>query len=245
MSNVQNRHQEIKWIANDGRVVEDGQKSQPPELETVNEIQRIEQKRPDYGKQGAIETVIELDAEQREQALDRGLGIGDLWLESRNHHEEQKKGQKTQWTESEVQEIQDHLAATWTKEEAKEAFFGRTEDKEHSALFGTQGRLNYWLHAFHAKESRTLEIKASDYAGADDRLLNFRQVSYLTGQAMAQICLHYMLKHAQAIVNILRRGRPIKLVWMDGEHEGFLSRVLDLRNYLVLLVMCIEAEQGG
>jgi hypothetical protein len=62
---------------------------------------------------------------------------------------------------------------------------------------------------------------------------------------MAQICLHYMLKHAQAIVNILRRGRPIKLVWMDGEHEGFLSRVLDLRNYLVLLVMCIEAEQSG
>ena len=99
---------------------------------------------------------------------------------------------------------------------------------------------------FAAEEEAIMGWKENEYAGDEDKLLNFNQVAPLTGLRPSQVAFSYLMKHIQSIGLSIQQGNYTdKWYWEDNGREGLKQRIADARNYLILLAACIEQEKGG
>lgn len=99
----------------------------------------------------------------------------------------------------------------------------------------------------HEKEMGLLSLKGQDYATDDERLENFILAAGMLHQRPSQIALEYLTKHYIAVINEIAKDSG-DLVWsyvINGEvKEGFIQKVCDARNYLGLMLCCLEQERG-
>ena len=99
---------------------------------------------------------------------------------------------------------------------------------------------------FTDEEEAIMGWKEDEYAGDEDRLLNFNQVAPLTGLRPSQVAFSYLMKHIQSIGLSVQQGNYTdKWYWEYNGREGLKQRIADARNYLILLAACIEQEKGG
>jgi hypothetical protein len=96
---------------------------------------------------------------------------------------------------------------------------------------------------FLTKESAILEWKRGEYTSGEDRLQNFREVAGFLGQRPAEVALSYLMKHIQSITRAVRTGSYV-WDWNQKGGEGLKQRLVDARNYLLLLAACLEEEAG-
>lgn len=103
------------------------------------------------------------------------------------------------------------------------------------------------FECLHEKEMDLLSLKGQDYATEDERLENFIQAAGVLHQRPSQITLEYFTKHFIAVINEVAKESG-DLVWsyvINGEvKEGFIQKICDARNYLGLLLCCLEQERG-
>lgn len=94
---------------------------------------------------------------------------------------------------------------------------------------------------FLSHEARILDWKAGEYTSNRDRLLNFHQVAEILNQRPSEVALTYLLKHIQSITLAVRTGK-YDWDWETDGGEGLKQRIIDARNYLLLLAACLEEE---
>lgn len=94
---------------------------------------------------------------------------------------------------------------------------------------------------FLSHEARILDWKAGEYTSNRDRLLNFHQVAEILNQRPSEVALTYLLKHIQSITLAVRTGK-YDWDWETDGGEGLKQRIVDARNYLLLLAACLEVE---
>lgn len=98
-----------------------------------------------------------------------------------------------------------------------------------------------------AVEQEVDASKGRAYTQGKDPLQNFREQSLLEGRPMASVVLTFLLKHVIALKNAVQRaeaGEKVALELFDAEgHEGLLSRGIDVRIYVLLLMECLQADQ--
>jgi len=95
---------------------------------------------------------------------------------------------------------------------------------------------------FKAAEMALLRWKREDYSPREDVLENFRQAGSILGVPPSVVASAYLLKHVLAVLNAVRGG---KYVWdwqSPDSREGLKQRIVDARNYLLLLAACLEEE---
>lgn len=90
-------------------------------------------------------------------------------------------------------------------------------------------------------EAGILEWKRGEYAPNDDRLQNFREVAAFLNKRPAEVALTYLMKHIQSITLAVRTG-SYNWTWNTEGGEGLKQRIVDARNYLLLLAACLEEE---
>ena len=106
----------------------------------------------------------------------------------------------------------------------------------------TPERFESLQEEFVAHEARILNWKRGEYASDDeDRLQNFRQVAEFAGMKMSEVALIWLMKHIQSIALAVRSGK-YAWTWTTEGGEGLKQRIADARNYLLLLVACLEEE---
>jgi len=94
---------------------------------------------------------------------------------------------------------------------------------------------------FLTHEAKILDYKRGEYSSDNDRLQNFREVAEFLGQRPSEVALAYLLKHIQSIALAVRTGK-YSWSWHTDHGEGLKQRIVDARNYLILLAACLEEE---
>lgn len=95
------------------------------------------------------------------------------------------------------------------------------------------------------RERDLLGVKAADYATKHNRMANFDRVAAVEGRESEEVCLTYMLKHIDAIL-VAVSERKVKWCWQDERgNEGTMQRIVDARNYLLLLAALLERKHNG
>ena len=85
---------------------------------------------------------------------------------------------------------------------------------------------------------KVLESKGKDYAGLGDSLANFKRNAERQGLTKYQIWNVYFNKQFDAINNAIKANPSNPQV----ESEPIRSRVIDIINYLILLVALMEEK---
>lgn len=98
-----------------------------------------------------------------------------------------------------------------------------------------------------AKETSLLMQKNAEYsADNDERLANFIKDAELLNTRPSIVAATLLSKGMHSIFEAVKKGdiQPDwELVNEDGTHrEGFVQRISDARNYLFLLLACVEHE---
>ncbi len=109
-------------------------------------------------------------------------------------------------------------------------------------------RLNELWSQLHTKESELMGIKAGEYASGDDRLYNFKEGARLMNCTPPETAWAYLTKHLISIQKAVHEGR-YNFSWAvlqeDGTYtEGVIQKIVDARNYLFLMLCCMEDETG-
>lgn len=109
-------------------------------------------------------------------------------------------------------------------------------------------RLNKLWNELHTKESDLLGVKAGEYASGDNRLYNFMEGAHLMGCTPPETAWAYLTKHLIAVQKSVHEGK-YNFSWAvqqaDGTYtEGIIQKIVDARNYLFLLLCCMEDESG-
>ena len=107
------------------------------------------------------------------------------------------------------------------------------------------GRFSKLLDDTVERERDLLVHKRAEYATDADPLRNFHIVADFLGTTPERVCVQYLVKHVQSIVESTKRSNmgDDGLVWeTEDGHEGLWQRISDARNYLILLAALI-AEQ--
>ncbi len=111
--------------------------------------------------------------------------------------------------------------------------------------------VEFVFRTFEQREHDTLKAKREAYVGNGndreiDQLLNFRTVGWFLGKHPALICIVYMMKHIQALALAAIAGNWHDWSWeTDDGREGLKQRIVDARNFLLLLACIFEAEADG
>ena len=97
---------------------------------------------------------------------------------------------------------------------------------------------------FLSKEAEVFDWKRGEYGDDEDKLLNFKQIANFTGVYPSEVCMIHMLKHIQSLALAIKNGKhKDKWFWHDEKgNEGLKQRIVDIRNYALLLAACIEDE---
>jgi len=93
-------------------------------------------------------------------------------------------------------------------------------------------------------EDELLHFKRGEYAGIEDVLANFKDVSAFLGMIPRLYCMALFGKHMGAIIRAVRSKEP-KRIWcwrLPSGEEGLKQRIADARNYLLLLAAIIDEE---
>ncbi len=99
------------------------------------------------------------------------------------------------------------------------------------------------LSEFSARERALLTSKRSEYAGDEECLSNFKEVSSWLGMTPERYAMVLALKHIHAISKAVRSGE-FTWAWttLDGG-EGLKQRIADARNLLLLTGALLEDQQ--
>ena len=91
-------------------------------------------------------------------------------------------------------------------------------------------------------EKHMLGFKSEEYtAGDKDVLINFKELGAFMNEPPTGVCITFLLKHISSITKTVTRNPDTNLEWgiSDG-YEGIGQRILDARNYLLLLALLLE-----
>lgn len=105
----------------------------------------------------------------------------------------------------------------------------------------TKERFDILRDEFLEKEAKILYWKQGEYSSGDDALQNFREVAAFMGLKPSEVVLAYLMKHVQSI-SLAVRTEQYTWDWNTKEGEGLKQRIVDARNYLLLLAGCLEEE---
>lgn len=105
----------------------------------------------------------------------------------------------------------------------------------------TKDRFEELREEFLEHEARILDWKRGEYSPNEDRLQNFREVAAFLNKRPAEVALTYLMKHIQSITLAVRTG-SYNWTWNTEGGEGLKQRIVDARNYLLLLAACLEEE---
>ena len=99
-----------------------------------------------------------------------------------------------------------------------------------------------------SKEAALFGIKKDQYAFDDERLHNFIQAAKVEGRRPSQIAFTYFVKHLIAIQRAIDTEQ-YELYWerlteSGDKDECIVQRFADARNYLLLMLCCLEYEAG-
>jgi hypothetical protein len=100
-----------------------------------------------------------------------------------------------------------------------------------------------------AKEKELLGVKSGEYALNDDEILfNFKEGAKLMDKTSLFAAWSYFTKHLIAIQKAVIIGK-FMFKWAikqpDGTYtEGIIQKIVDARNYLFLMLCCMEDETG-
>ena len=109
-------------------------------------------------------------------------------------------------------------------------------------------RLNELWKQLHTKESDLLGVKAGEYASGHERLYNFIEGAHLMNCTTPEVAWAYLTKHLIAVQKATHEGK-YNFSWAvkqeDGTYtEGIIQKIVDARNYLFLMLCCMEEESG-
>lgn len=99
-----------------------------------------------------------------------------------------------------------------------------------------------------SKEEALFGVKKDQYAFDDERLHNFIQAAKVEGRRPSQIAFSYFVKHLIAIQKAIDTEQ-YELYWerlteAGDKDECIVQRFADARNYLLLMLCCLEYEAG-
>lgn len=96
---------------------------------------------------------------------------------------------------------------------------------------------------FMGKEAEIMNFKGGEYAPGKDRLANFKEIAEFVGFVQpSQVAWFYLMKHVQSVNNVMTGSGQVKWYWEFNGKEGLKQRLVDIRNYVLLLAACIEEE---
>lgn len=87
-------------------------------------------------------------------------------------------------------------------------------------------------------ERSILVTKGTEYAGEIDRFANFRRLSVDLGLSKEMILFVYMKKHLDSILSFIKTGK-------EASSESIFGRIMDARNYLLLLSGLIAEHKAA
>lgn len=105
----------------------------------------------------------------------------------------------------------------------------------------TKERFDILRDEFLEKEAKILYWKQDQYSSGNDALQNFREVAELSGMRLSEVALVWLLKHIQSI-SLAVRNEKYSWTWQTDGGEGLKQRIVDVRNYLLLLAASLEEE---
>tara|TARA_R110002051_G_scaffold112702_1_gene185384 strand:- start:166 stop:483 length:318 start_codon:yes stop_codon:yes gene_type:complete len=91
-----------------------------------------------------------------------------------------------------------------------------------------------WAESIQKEESRIMLTKGKEYTVSDeDKFKNFKSIGERINIKPEKVALIYLLKHMDSIRNYVLSGT-------ESSDEPIMGRVMDARNYLLLLGGMIE-----
>tara|TARA_R110000744_G_scaffold352861_2_gene459116 strand:+ start:151 stop:468 length:318 start_codon:yes stop_codon:yes gene_type:complete len=91
-----------------------------------------------------------------------------------------------------------------------------------------------WAESIQKEESRIMLTKGKEYTVSDeDKFKNFKSIGERINIEPEKVALIYLLKHMDSIRNYVLSGT-------ESSDEPIMGRVMDARNYLLLLGGMIE-----
>jgi len=93
-----------------------------------------------------------------------------------------------------------------------------------------------WAESVQAEENRIMLTKGEEYTVSDeDKFRNFKSIAERVDIEPKKVALTYLLKHFDSIRNFVLHGK-------EASDEPIMGRIMDARNYLLLLGGMIEEE---
>lgn len=99
------------------------------------------------------------------------------------------------------------------------------------------------VREFQEREQKIFHWKSEEYANGEDKLLNFKEIAAFLEQTPSKVCFEFLMKHIQSIkLTVMNERVQGKWDWEIEGGEGLKQRIVDARNYLLLLAACLEEE---
>ena len=86
-----------------------------------------------------------------------------------------------------------------------------------------------WAEEVQSRENKIMLLKGEEYTVSDeDKFKNFKSIADRTESTAEKVALIYLLKHMDSIRNYVLHGK-------EASDEPIMGRIMDARNYLLLL----------
>ena len=93
-----------------------------------------------------------------------------------------------------------------------------------------------WAKSVQEEENRIMLTKGEEYTVSDvDKFKNFKSIADRMKSSPEEVALVYLLKHMDSIRNYVLHGE-------ESSDEPIIGRIMDARNYLLLLGGMIEED---
>jgi uncharacterized protein YifE (UPF0438 family) len=95
-----------------------------------------------------------------------------------------------------------------------------------------------WAKSMQKEENEIMLGKGKEYTVSDeDKFKNFKSIAERMNTSSEQVAMIYLLKHMDSIRNYTLHG-------IEASDESIEGRIMDARNYLLLLGGMIKEERG-
>ncbi len=96
-----------------------------------------------------------------------------------------------------------------------------------------------WAEEVQSRENKIMLLKGEEYTVSDeDKFKNFKSIADRTDSTAEKVALIYLLKHMDSIRNYVLHGK-------EASDEPIMGRIMDARNYLLLLGGIIEETSNN
>lgn len=86
-----------------------------------------------------------------------------------------------------------------------------------------------WAESMQVEENRIMLLKGEEYTvSSEDKFKNFKSIGERTDSTAEKVALIYLLKHMDSIRNYVLHCKEVS-------DEPIMGRIMDARNYLLLL----------